>query len=97
MRAQGQFLDFAWSVPASNFRRTNMFGASARLRIQEGILVREIVKPAFRNDLDDWQGLFAQNPNGQFTSGDEFLDQSSRSYLAASAIAESTSRSLLMI
>jgi len=39
---------------------TNVLGAAARAWIQERVLIREIVKPAFWNDLDDRQRLIPQ-------------------------------------
>ena len=43
-----------------DFRRANMLGGAARLRIQKRILVREIVKPALWNNFDDRQRLSHQ-------------------------------------
>ena len=58
-----------------NRRRTNVFRAAAGARIQEWILVREIVKAALGNDLENRQSLIAQNADRQFASGHEFFDE----------------------
>ena len=71
-----------------------MFGAAAALRIQEWILVREIVKAALGNDLENRQSVIAENADGQLASGNEFLDQKFADRISrASASAASISRS----
>ena len=52
-----------------------MFRAAAGLRIEKWILVGEIVKAAFGNDLENRQRLIAQNSDRQFAAGDELFDQ----------------------
>ncbi len=38
-----------------NLRRANMLRAAARARVEKGILIREIVEAAFRNNFENWQ------------------------------------------
>ena len=52
-----------------------MLRCAARARIEEWILVREIVEAAFRDDLDDRQREIAQHANRQLATGKEFLNQ----------------------
>ena len=52
-----------------------MFRAAAGLRIEKWILVGEIVEAALGNDLENRQRMIAENSDGQFAAGDEFLDQ----------------------
>ena len=50
-----------------------MFRAPASLRVEKWILVGEIVKAAFGNDLENGQCLIAQNSDRQFAAGDELF------------------------
>src|SRR6476620_7175424 len=52
-----------------------MFRSAARLRVEKWILVGEIVKAAFGNDLENGQRLVAQNSDRQFAAGDELFHQ----------------------
>src|ERR1700682_4916746 len=74
MRSQSEILNRARPV-FWNFRRTNMFGATTRARIQKGILVREIVKTALWNDFQNRQRLLTENADGQLAAWNKLLDQ----------------------
>ena len=56
MRAQSELLNGV-RLLVRNFRRTNVLRATAGLRIQKRVLVREIVETALRNDLENRQCL----------------------------------------
>src|SRR6266404_716017 len=62
-------------IPGIVFTSRTLGSPSSGSRIQKRIFVREIVNPAFRNDLQNRQCLFAENPDRQFASGNEFLDE----------------------
>src|SRR5438067_13743973 len=74
MRAQREMLNRA-RLLLGNFRRTNMLCSAARARIQERILVCEIVDAAFRDDFQNGQRLVAQDADGQFAARNKFLDE----------------------
>src|SRR5687768_16506224 len=74
MGTQSQLLDGA-RLFLGNPGWTDVLRAATGARIQEWILVREIVKAALRDDLDNRQRLVAQNSDGQFPPRNEFLHQ----------------------
>ena len=74
MRPESEVLNLAGLV-FRDLRRANMLGPTTRGRIQEGILVRKIVKAAFRDDLQDRQHLVAENADGQLATWNKLLDQ----------------------
>ena len=51
-----------------------MLRAAAALRIEERIFVVEIVKAALGDDLENREREIAQDADGEFTTGNEFLD-----------------------
>ena len=74
MRAQGEILHRP-RLFAANVCRTNVLRSTACIRVEERILVCEVVESAFRNDLQNRQRLMAQNANRQFATRNEFLHQ----------------------
>src|SRR5438067_1472329 len=74
MRAQREILNRA-RLLLGNFRRTNVLCSTARARIQERILVCEIVDAAFRDDFQNGQRLIAEDADGQFATRNKFLDE----------------------
>src|SRR5206468_5123918 len=58
-----------------DLRRTNMLRSAAGLGIQEWILIREIVKAALRNYLENRQDLVTENTNRQLPSRHKFFYQ----------------------
>src|SRR5438067_1765988 len=74
MRSQSEILNRMRPV-LRNFRRTNVFGAATRARIQKRILVREIVKAAPWNDFQNWQGLLTKNADSQLATRNKLFDQ----------------------
>src|SRR6266487_3237284 len=74
MRLQGKILNLLGFV-IIDLRRTNVLSATPSLWIQEGILVCEIVKPALRDYLKNWQDLITEDANRQFPAGHKFFYQ----------------------
>ena len=74
MREQSELLNGAGLI-LRNLRRTNMFGSAPRRWIQEGILVREIVEAALRNDFENGQSVMTENTNRQFSARNKLFYQ----------------------
>jgi hypothetical protein len=74
-----------------------VLGAAASLRIQKRVLVVKVVKTALWNYFKNRQRLITKNTYRQLAARHKFFYQQFRSYLPASAIAESSSLAFFTI